>query len=135
MEDHDVAGVVATLREQAELLEASLREVQANEAELRSKLDRIQLSLAALNGEPLPRRAGGKRENGGRGGLGDAGALAVVRQSLQGGRPKTFEALKAELLEHARSRGLSGTGAHLVLRRILNSGEFSEGADGWEMVA
>lgn len=127
------AAAIAGLEKRESRLESELRDVQARHVEIRAELDRIQMALAALKGEPLPRRPKRKaRDSNGRGGLGDADALTVVRQSLAAG-PKALEVLKQELLDHARSRGLAGTGAHLVLRRILNSPEFKESADGrWE---
>lgn len=131
LQDEDAAAIVG-LEKKESRLESELRHVQGRQVEIRAELDRIQIALAALKGEPLPRRPQRKaRESSGRGGLGDADALTVVRASLSAG-PKAFEALKQELLEHARSRGLAGTGAHLVLRRVLNSPEFKEGAQGWE---
>lgn len=131
LQDEDAAAI-AGLEKKESRLESELRDLQGRQVTIRTELDRIQMALAALRGEPLPRQPKRRARENGKGGLGDADALSVLRQSLSAG-PKPFEVLKQELLEHARSRGLAGTGAHLVLRRILNSPEFKESADGgWE---
>lgn len=103
----------------AQELEALKRQGLAIAADLK----RVRLSLAALAGNGAAKA-----------GLQDADALQVVAQALATG-PLTAEALKAMLLEHAKSSGRSGTGLHLVLRRVLKDHRFQETKDGYGLAS
>jgi len=104
----------------AQELEALKRQGLAIAADLK----RVRASLAALSGEGGPGKAG----------LSDADAMRVVVEVLAAG-PLTAEALKARLLEHAKSSGLSGTGVHLVLGRVLKDQRFQETKDGYGLAS
>lgn len=92
-------------------------------------LKRVRASLAAL------KASDGRTSRGdaGKGGLADAVALEVILRVLAAG-PMTADALKAKLLEHVQASGLSGTGVHLVLRRVLKDRRFQETKDGYGLL-
>lgn len=127
------AGILDAVRvleaEEARLTQ-DLDALKSEATTITTDLKRLRASLAALNGSD----AGVIRRGAGKGGLADVDALEVVLEALAAG-PLAADALKAKLLEHARASGLSGTGVHLVLRRVLKDPRFEGSKDGYRLIA
>lgn len=131
------SGLDACMNKPSVGVQDAIRALQAEETRFAQELEalkrqslaiaadrkRVRLSLAALAGSGAAKA-----------GLQDTDALQVVAQALATG-PLTAEALKAKLLEHAKTSGLSGTGVHLVLHRVLKDQRFQETKDGYGLAS
>ena len=84
----------------------------------------MRQGLAALQGQS----ASGKMAMGG---LSDQVAKDVALAAL----PGTIPELQAKLLQHARAQGVSGSGVHLVLGRVLKDQRIVKVDDRYTLVA
>lgn len=131
MESHSAAvqEAVRTLREEESRLATELETQRLRLGTLVSDLKRVRVSLATLQGEE---RGQAIRLAGGKPGLTDHDALQLVTKCLEQGS-SSFQDLKQRLLAHAKSLGVSGTGVHLVLTRVLKGPRFTETERGYEL--
>lgn len=101
-----------------------IEEIEDNKRQgsrLKAELKRVQLSLAALTGTSASKAS-----------LQDADALQLVAKALIDG-PRSASELGNQLLAHAKASGLSGTGVHLVLARVLKNPRFQETQEGYRL--
>lgn len=119
---------VESLRAEEQRLEGELAALKLSEKELAAELRRVKAGIHALTGEPS--QGGDARAS-----LTDSQAADLLAEALQQGRPMTIDALKARLMEHVKANDLSGTGVHLVLKRVLKGDRFKETAEGFTLKA
>lgn len=110
MIDH-LAAALQSLREQETLLQAERVTLREKVRETDTRLKQVRSSIKALADVPRPVLSDA-----------DAEAFVVSRVEAEGQAAKPD--LQQALLEHAKSLGCSGTGLHLVLRRVLKSERF-----------
>jgi hypothetical protein len=122
-----VKQAVDGLRSEEQRLVAELASLKESEKGIQAELKRVQAGIQALTGEQSKTGASARPS------LSDAQAMELVSTALQGKAPQSHDALKAVLMEHVKTKGLSGTGVHLTLSRVLKDGRFVEGPQGFKI--
>lgn len=121
-----VEKAVQDLKAEEQRLEKELGALTDREKALAAELKRVRGAIQALIGKEEP-GSGEAKET-----MTPSLVKDVVLQALKRGM-LPLPRLKEEVLKAAKTKGLSGTGIHQVLRRVLQDKQFQETDQGYTL--